>query len=106
MRTHTRQTLSCAQGAQLREREIFGEPALVFDSVHDLGAAAVGKLFASGHIGCAADLVLVPDDQNTVGGGHDIGFHVVGAFGNCQFVCRSGVLGATAAKSAMSDDEW
>ena len=72
-----RQPLARAQRLDLRQREVFGEPAGDRLAVDGLGPLAIGKPL--GDVGRAADLVLVPRDEHAVFGRDEIGLDEVGA---------------------------
>ena len=61
------------------EREVLGEPAGHLAAVDHLRGPAVRELRVVGHVGGAADLVLVPGDQDAVLGRDQVGLDVVGA---------------------------
>ena len=95
-RPHAREPLHGAQGAQLGEREVLGEPARHRDAVDHLGRASVGELGVRGDVGRAADLVLVPGDEHAVLGRDEVGLDEVGARQDRLLVRRQRVLGAVA----------
>ena len=64
-----RQPLARPQRAQLREREVLREPALLRAAVDLLGRAAVCELRPGRHVGGPGDLVLVPGDELPVARG-------------------------------------
>jgi hypothetical protein len=92
-----------AQGLDLGEREVLGEPAGHRLAVDGLGGLAVRKLH--GDVGGPADLVLVTRDQDAVLGRHQIGLDEVRPHLRRQPVRRQGVLGAMPARAPMADDE-
>ena len=64
---------------------------------------AVGELWVLRHVGRAADLVLVPGDQDVVLGQHDVRLDDVRTLSDGQRVRRQRVLGAVATGAAVRD---
>ena len=58
-----------------------------------------------GDVRRAADLVLVPRDQDAVLRGHQIGLDEIGALLDRQLVARERVLRPVARRAAMADDD-
>jgi hypothetical protein len=98
-----RQPLLRPQRLQLGEREILAEPAVERISVDHLARAALGEL--RGHVGGAADLVLVPSHQHTVLRAHEVWLDEVGPHLHRQRVGGQRVLGAMTAGPAMGDHD-
>ena len=103
--THLRQALLGAQGLELAQGEVLGEPAGHLHAVDRLGRATRGELGVVGDVGGAADLVLVPGHEHAVLGGDQVGLHVVGAEPDGQLVRGQRVLGAVARGTAVAEDE-
>ena len=58
-----------------------------------------------GDVRRAADLVLVPRDQDAVLRGHHVGLDEIGALLDRQLVARERVLRPVARRAAMGDDD-
>ena len=104
-RPHLRQPLLGAEGLELGQREVLGEPAGDLVAVDGLGRPAVEELGVVGDVGGAADLVLVAGDEHAVLGGDQVGLDVVGALLDGELVRRERVLGAVAGRAAVAEDE-
>jgi len=100
-----RDALHGAQGLELGEGEILGEPAGEGDAVDRLGGPPVRELRVVGHVGGPGDLRLVPVDEHAVGGHHQVGLDHVRAHPGGQLVGGQGVLGAVGAGAAVADDQ-
>ncbi len=98
------QALTRVQRLQLGQGEVFGEPALNLLPVDDLAGAAAGELGMRGHVGGAADLVLVAGHHHPVLGHHQVRFDVVGAIGNRLRIGGQGVLRQQRACAAVAID--
>ena len=105
-RPQCRQPLARAQGLDLGEREILGEPTRHRFAVDDLGAAPRRELRMLRHIGRAADLVFVPRDEHAVAGHDQIGLDVVGALLDGELVASRVCSGTLAARAAVGDDDY
>ena len=105
LRPDSRHPLLGAQGLELGEGEVLGEPAGDGDAVDGLGGAARGELGVVGDVGRRADLVLVPGDQHAVLGGDQVRLDVVGAHPDRQVVGGQGVLRAVARRTPVADDQ-
>ena len=90
---------------QLGKREIFGEPAGHFLAVDDLAGLARRKIRPIRNIRGLANLVLVPGDQHTVLGQHQIGFDKIRALFDRQLIGGKRVLRSLSAGTAMGDDD-
>ena len=97
-----RQPLAGVQRFQLGQGEVFGEPALDAFAIDGLRGFALGELGMRGHVGGAADLVLVSRHQRAVLGHHQVRFDVVGAIGNGLGVRGQGVFGQQRAGAAVA----
>ena len=83
MRSRARRVL------QFRQREVLGEPAGDLRCRRcSCAAAPRGELRVRGHIGGAADLVLVPRHQHAIARRHQIRLDVVGALQDGQRIGR------------------
>ena len=100
-----RQPLPRAQGAQLREREVLGEPALLRAAVDLLDGAAAGELRPGRHVRGPGDLVLVAGDEPPVARGDHVGLDEVGAELDRELVGRQRVLGPVRGRAAVGDDD-
>ena len=96
--------LDRAQGAQLGQGEVLGEPAGAQPSGDVLGGAQVRELRPRGDVGRRRQLVLVPDDQDAVLADDDVGLDQVGALLDRQLVAGGGVLGSVGGRAAVADD--
>jgi hypothetical protein len=76
-RAQLRQALAGAQGLDLGQGEVLGEPAGQALAVDGLGRLAGGEFGMAGDIGRAADLVLVTGHQMAVLGRDQIGLDEV-----------------------------
>src|SRR5258708_5768473 len=104
-RSQFRQTLSCTQGLDLGEGEIFREPARHGLAVDDLGTAALRELRVLRDVGGSPDLILVPRDEHAVPSHHQVGLYVVGALLDRQPIGLDRMLRPLAAGSAVSNDK-
>jgi hypothetical protein len=94
-----------AQGAQLGQGEVVGEPAGGADAVDHLGGLAVGELGVAGHVGGRGDVRLVSRHELVVLGGDQVRLDVVGAQLDGVPVGRQGVLRPVAGGAAVADDD-
>ncbi len=94
--SHRRHPLAGAQGLQLGEGEVLGEPADLFLAVDRLFGVAPGKFGMGGHIGRLGDIVLVPRDQHAVTCRHEIGFDIIRAVEDRLRIGRKRVFGPQA----------
>ena len=99
------QPLARPKGSQLVEREVLREPAGQRNAVDDLRRSPVRELGMGGDVCRAADLVLVPRDQDAVLRGHQIGLDEIGPLLDRQLVARERVLRPVARRAAMADDD-
>ena len=104
-RTGLGQALLRAEGLELGEGEVLGEPAGLLDAVHDLGGPAVRELGTLRHVGGAVDQVLVAVDQHAVLGGDQVRLDHVGTLRHGQLVGGEGVLRAVPGGAAVGDDD-
>jgi hypothetical protein len=102
---HERQALLRAQGLQLGEREVVGEPAGLGDAVDGLGRLAAGELGMVGDVRRVGDVRLVAGDEDVVLRRDQVGLDVVGAHASAELVGGERVLGAVAGGAAVADDE-
>src|SRR5690606_30105882 len=101
VRSQVWQPFAAAQGAQLGQGEVLGEPPGDLGAVDDLGGAAVGEVGPVGDVGGPTDLVLVAGDQLAVRRRDEIRLQVVRAHPGRQLVGGQGVLGAITAGPAV-----
>ena len=99
-----RQALLGAQGLELGEGEVLGEPAGEGHAVDDLGGPAVRELGSLGDVRGAVDQVLVADHEHAVLGGDQVRLDHIRALGGGQLVGGQGVLGAVAGGTTMTHD--
>ena len=102
---HLGKPLDRAQGLDLGQGEVLGEPAGDRDAVQQPGGPAGGELRTGGDVGGAADLRLVPADQHAVLGRHQVRLHEVGAHPGGQIVGGEGVFRPVAGGAAVPDHE-
>ena len=99
------QRLDRAQRADLLEREVGGEPALLGNAVDHRRALAVGELGVLGHVGGGGDVRLVAGDQVPVLGGDQVRLDVVRAELDRERVAGQRVVGQVAGGAAVADDQ-
>ncbi len=99
------QPLLGAQGLQLGQGEVLGEPAGHLPAVDGLRGPAVGELRVVGDVGRQPDLVLVPGDQHTVLRGHQVRLDVVRPHPGGHLVGRRRVLRPVARRAAVPDHQ-
>ncbi|RPK76202.1 hypothetical protein EES45_23425 [Streptomyces sp. ADI97-07] len=99
------QPLHGAQGLQLGEGEVLGEPAGDGTAVHRLRGAAAGELRMTGHVRRTRDLVLVAHDQDVVLRRDEVGLDPVGPGAHRERVRGGGVFGPPAGRAPVADDE-
>ena len=104
-RPNLRKPLARPKGSQLVEREVLREPAGQRDAVDHLRRSPVRELRMGGDVRRAADLVLVPRDQDAVLRGHHVGLDEIGALLDRQLVARERVLRPVARRAAVGDDD-
>ncbi len=102
--TQLRQPLTRAQGLQLGQGEVFGEPAFQRLAIDGLARLARGKLRMAGHIGGAADLVLMARYQHAILGRHQIRLDEISAIDDSLGVGRQGMFRAQCAGTAVRED--
>ena len=100
-----RERLDRAQGLDLGEREVGGEPALVLGPVDRRLALAARELGVILHIGRVRDVRLVTRDQLPVLRGDEVGLDVVGAGLDGERVARQRVIGEVAGGPAVTDHQ-
>ena len=105
LRPQFRQPLPRPQRLDLGQCEVFGEPARHGFAVDGLSAAARRKFCMLRDVGGAADLVLVPGDEDPVAGHDQVGLDVIGTLLYRQPVRFNGVLGTFAAGAPMCDHD-
>ena len=105
LRAHVRKTLPGAQSGQFGPGEVFGEPASEGVTGELLGRVAAGELGARSDIRGDGNVVFVAQHQHAISGGDDVGFDRVGAELEREGVGGTGVFGAVAAGSAVTDDK-
>ncbi len=98
-----RQAFACAQGAQLGQGEVLGEPTLHQLAIDTLAGLAVGELWPRGHVGGAVDLVLVTRHQAAIARADQVGFDGIGTVLDRLGIGRQGVLRAQGAGAAVGD---
>ena len=94
-----------AQGLDLGQRQVGGEPAGFRHPIDLARGLAVGKLGARRHVGGGRDVGLVPHHEFTVFGGHHIGLDEVDAQLDRAFVGFQRVFRQITAGAAMPDDQ-
>ena len=100
-----RQPLPRAQRAQLGEREVLGEPAVLLAPVDRLDRPARRELRALRDVGRARDLVLVARDEPPVARRDHVGLDEVGAELDRELVGRERVLGPERGGAAVGDHD-
>ncbi len=101
------QPFLCSQCFQLSQREILGEPAGKFAIIDGLGRLTIREFWFVSYIGGFADLILVPRDQHSIFGQHQIGFNKIRALSYCQFIGCQRVFRSLTTSSAMgNDNRW
>ena len=91
-RAKLRQAFARAQGLQLGQAEVLGEPAFDPLPVHLPACPAGGKLRPVGDIGGGGDFILVACHQHAVARHHQVRLDGVGAVGDGALVGRQRVL--------------
>ncbi len=98
-------SLHGAQGLDLGQGEVIGEPTLLRDPVDGFLGLASGELRVLGDIGRQGDVDLMACDQHPVLGRDQIGLDEVGPLPDREAIGFERVLGQVAARAAMADDE-
>ena len=104
-RAKLRQAFARAQGLQLGQAEVLGEPAIDPLPVHLPACPAGGKLRPAGDIGAGGDLVLVACHQHAVARHHQVRLDGVGAVGDGAGVGRQRVLGQPGTGTPVGDHQ-
>lgn len=94
-----------AQRADLVEREIAGEEALLLEAVDHRLAPATGELRQVLHVRGLDEIGLVADDQMAVLRGDQVHVDVVRAERDRECVALEGVIGQVARRATVTDDE-
>ena len=100
-----RDALHGAQGLDLGEGEVVGEPAFLRGPVDRLLGLASGEFRVLGDIGRLGDIDLVARDQDPVLGRDQIGLDEVSPLPDREPIGLERVFGQVAARAAMADDE-
>ena len=100
-----RQPFACAQCLQLGQAEVLAEPAGDLRAIDQLAGLARGELGMTGHVGGAADLVLVARHQHAILRHHQVRLDEVGAVGDRLRIRSQRVLRAQRAGAAMADHQ-
>ncbi len=100
-----RQSFFRAQGFQLGQREIFGEPADMLLPVDGFFRPPRGKFCPLRNIGGGGNIIFMPRDQNAILGHYQIGFDKIRAGVNCRLISRQRMFGPFPRKPAVGNDK-
>ena len=103
--THIGDALDRPEPFDLRQGEVFAEPAGERHPVDDLGGALRRELRPLCHIGGEVEDVVVPRHERAVSGHDEVGLHVVGTHVDGELVGGQGVFRAVAARTPVRDHE-
>ncbi len=99
------QRLDGAQGLDLGQREIGGEPPLLLHAVHHPAGLAVRELGTLRHVGRAGDVGLVAGDEHAVPGRHQVRLDEVGAQLDAAAVAFERMVGQVPGGAAVADHQ-